>query len=257
MTKPSIHVWELFQEAVDTVRDNLAEALRFSGVVFILSILVTSAIYVAMIGAIAPPTIDPAIFEEGGAGMPTDILVASLINGIISFVVFAWVAIEWHRFALGGVRLPSILPRWDTGRVMRYLGNTVLLGVMIAFAVAFPFGLLIGILGAIGLGGFVALLPLVMMWVGYYVIFRAGLILPAAALDEPMRLRESMNRTQDIAGPLWGLAGLHLAVSFFGVMIISFLPAQSIVGVVLGGAIQWFLVLLSASLLSSVYKATR
>ena len=249
-------MWELFQQSVDSMRDNFSEALRFSGSVFIISIVLTSAIYVALIGAIAPPPFDPSAFEVGGEGMSDALLTSTLINGLILFVVFAWVAIEWHRFALGGVRLPSIFPKWSTDRVLRYIGNMILLGVMIAFAVAFPFGIIIGILGAIGLGGLTVFMPLVMLWVAYYVMFRAGLILPAAALDQPMRLRDSMNRTKDLAGALWGLAGLQLAVSFFGVLVASVLPPQSIIGVVVNGGVQWFLVILSASLLSSVYKAT-
>jgi len=247
----NITVMNLFNDAVSNVRDNIGEALRFSGVVFILSVLVTSAINVALIGQITAPTINPA-----DPNIPSDILFAGLINAIILFVVFAWVAIEWHRFALAGVQLPSILPGWNTKRMFGYVGNMILLGIMVAAVVAFPFGIIIAILNAIGLDSATMLLPFVMLWVAYYVMFRAGLVLPAAALDEPMKLSESMRRTGDIAGALWGLAGLQLAVSFFGVIITSLLPEQSVISVVISAAVNWFLVLLSASLLSSVYKST-
>ena len=245
-------VMGLFQNSVDAVRNNLGEALRFSGVVFILTILVTTAINVWLIGQIAPPPIDPEVPQ-----IPEEVLLATGLNFAILFVVFSWVAIEWHRFALGGVRLPSIFPTWNGARMLRYLGQVILLGVMIAFAVAFPFAIVIGIFQAIGLASATAFLPLVMIWVAYYVIYRAGMVLPAAALDQPLRLRDSMNMTKDMAGPLWGLAGLQLAISVFFMMLVQILPAQSIVGVVVSGVVQWFLVLLSASLLSSVYKATQ
>ena len=138
----------------------------------------TSAINVALIGEIAAPPLDPEATE-----MQPEVIAAALINALILFVVFAWVAIEWHRFALAGVRLPSILPTWESKRVFSYIGNMILLGIMIAMVVAFPFGIIIAILSSIGLGGATAFLPFVMLWVAYYVMFRAGLVLPAAALD--------------------------------------------------------------------------
>ncbi|MEM7241403.1 MAG: hypothetical protein AAF429_04390 [Pseudomonadota bacterium] len=247
-----ITVMGLFNDAVANVRDNITEALRFSGVIFILSVLVTSALNVMLIGEIAAPPIDPQ-----NPDIPPEVLTAMLVNAIILFVIFAWVAIEWHRFALANVRLPSILPTWETKRVFSYVGNMILLGIMIAMVVAFPFGIIIAIMTSIGLAEATAFLPFVMLWVAYYVMFRAGLVLPAAALDAPMKLSDSMRLTGDFAGALWGLAGLQLAVSFFGILITSLLPTQSVLGVVVSGAVNWFLVLLSASLLSSVYKASQ
>ena len=248
----NVNVFALFNDAVAKVRDNISEALRFSGVIFIISVFVTSTINVALTGEISAPVIDPNTTE-----FATEDLLAALVNAIILFVIFAWVAIEWHRFALAGVRLPSILPNWKNSRFFSYIGNMILLGVMIAMVVAFPFGILIAILSSIGLAGATAFLPIVMLWVAYYVMFRAGLVLPAAALDKPIKLSESMRLTGGLAGALWGLSGLQLAVSFFGVIITSLMPEQSVVGVVISAAVNWFLVLLSASLLSSVYKATQ
>ena len=117
-----------------------------------------------------------------------------LISLVISLIASSSIAVAWHRFALLGERPATIHLRFGRPE-FRYLLYSLLLGLFV-FAIVFALTLLLvvaGGLGGVGATGEAARnVMLIIMIVGMLVcapfVARAGLMLPAAAVDRPMGL---------------------------------------------------------------------
>ena len=104
--------------------------------------------------------------------------------------------------------------------------------------------------------GLVAILPIVniLFFISfYYLFFRAGLVLPSIALDETMSIRKSFRETKDISNEIWGLAAIVITMILSIGIISGILAPSNIIGVLVTSFFQWIVVMISASLMTTLY----
>jgi len=144
--------------------------------------------------------------------MDPKVAVVSFGLAILTLVAFASIAVNWHRYILldevpvGAERL-----RLD-GLVWRYIGNTILIGLILA-AAAIPVMLVIVLLafllGEVAAIVFVpAVIAMFFAFISYS--YRLGIKLPGVALGrEDYRFRDAL---EDSAGNFWRFVGLGVLV---------------------------------------------
>lgn len=177
----------LFLHAVRAVIDELPAALRLS--------LLPYLGVVAAVGWLEASYGDVTALAPAGDGppsVPPGLLLGTLALIAANLLMVSWVAVGWHRYRLLDEAPRGWVPRLEAGRVLRYLGYSIL--------VALAVGLIA--LGA-GTVAAVLLLPLfgpaaqivvvgVMLMVALVLFYRLGLILPAVATGRSMGFGEAM-----------------------------------------------------------------
>jgi hypothetical protein len=142
-----------------------------------------------------------------------------LVLGIIGLLGYALMAVLWHRHVLlsGSEGIDTPLP--DAPIYLRYLGRAIMVGfiqmlasVPIALASALLGGILVPALGGLALLAIGVLAGLAFLWIA----LRISLVLPAAAMGNPMTIQESWEATAPLSPVIWGiaalLAGLNMCV---------------------------------------------
>lgn len=173
-----------------------------------------------------------------------------LVFTIIYLVCFCWAAVVWHRYILLAERPGAVLPGFDIGRVLRYLGRALLVGIA-AMAVMLPMMLLIMLTLGLGIGdGFIFSLVYMVL----FVILSAGalslsLVLPATAIGARLTFGEALGASRGRIGSFLLLALVLVIVGGLS----EFFPvdgwpraAVSIVG-------AWFSSTLGLSVLTTLY----
>ena len=148
----------------------------------------------------------------------------SFVLGVLTMVAFASIAVNWHRYILLD-EVPQGMQRLRLdGPVWCYLGNTVLM-VLIMMAVGIPIALILTLL-AVALGNasvifvFPAYVALALALVSYS--YRLGIKLPSVALGRrDYRFKHALS---DSAGNFWRFVGLGVLV----------LIIMMIIGIVVG-----------------------
>lgn len=237
--------WQIFTHSVRLVFSNLDHALRVSLVLY----LVQAASQVALF--LNPP--DTQVIDGIEVPMPSpDMILQSLVLGILAVIASLWIAVAWHRFVLKEEYPSGWLPRWHGAYMLAYLGRSILLGLLIALAVtvaAVPLGLIITLVP-----GLVGALPLMMIGFGAYLFFRLSVMLPAAALGEKLTLGDAWNASKGETGTLLTLTAIVVAAS-----IVIQLPSMlhnnpgSVINLIYGLVVNWFATIIGISLLTTLY----
>lgn len=190
--------YQLLRHVMTQVFGNLGSAARITLVLLLIP---------AAILAITNPGILTGEFYrldvETGQNDFSGIGVAGLI---IAFVVAAicwfWAAVAWHRFVLLEEYPTGLFPKWHGTKIGNYFGNGVLV-FLIVLAIGFALGIVIGIVALVFQSEAVAL------FLGFGLLFglswtatRIGLILPAAAIGEQLRVGESWKATAPVSGQI-------------------------------------------------------
>lgn len=150
--------------------------------------------------------------DAGGALMVQVILVPAAL-----VAVFA-VGLAWHRYILREqVLLPGeMLQAWRDlafyGWALIRLSLVLLLVLLVLMAIL---GIVVAMIPGDGVSLFYLMPPLLAI-VPAWLALRLGLGLPAAALGQPLTLRESYDRTAPLAMPLLGTALLMLIPALVG-----------------------------------------
>lgn len=232
----------ILRHALRMVFGNFADALK-------VSLVLTLAGFALL--SLAAPAPQPGL--ESAPVMGPGELGMFLVGLMVNFVLGAWVAVAWHRFVLLQEYPASFLPSWRGPEVMTYIGRLLLVGaVLVAVGVAallvlaiFPFTAILGPGAVLATGAITGFLLAV-------VSFRISLILPAAALGREMSLGESWRQTAPLALDIAGLAAIVMVFAlFFGVLS---LPGP--IGLVVSFVVNWIGVMVSASLLTTLYGMT-
>jgi len=197
-----------------------------------------------------------------------------IVAVVIGIVCWLWAAVSWHRFVLLEEYPNAVLPKWYGSNIANYFGNTILVG-LIMMAAGLGFGIVIGIVGAILQNAAVLLVFGVALIFGLsWVATRIGLILPAAAIGQSLRIGESWKATAPVSGqimlPIIVIAIvstiLNQAVIFaFGTSIpvtgapegtLPFAQEQivlSMPGVILNTLVTWLQLLVNLALMTTLY----
>ena len=185
------------------------------------------------------------------------ILFAIIIMAATTTVLFCWVAVAWHRYALREEHPGRFLPRWHGDAASKYLGSSLRI-----FFVSIPIGLLLGIVFGVisalaGQGTFIStdggVLGRAFNFLVGYALLRFALILPTAALGGRMKLGESWTLTEPFAMPVFVAQVFNMG--FFSV---PFLVAQTPLGASLNSfayfaVATWLQVMVGISILTTLY----
>ncbi len=244
----------LLLHAIRMIVNNLGDALKASIGPFA---LLAVALFL-LAGAFDVPLSAVGDLGAQGAGMDPQVAASvglfSLVAAVLYLVVFAWVAVTWHRFILLA-EYPPIFPSPAGKPIGTYLLKSVqlaLLMIVVLIPAGFAAGLLLapiamgspvigGVAIAVALGGIAGF-----MWL------RLGLALPATAIGESFGIRDSWARTQPMSGTIFGVAVLLILMNLV-IGIPAALAGPNIVGVLLDLAATWFTLMVGVGILTTLY----
>ncbi|CUH51488.1 hypothetical protein [Shimia marina] len=233
--------WKLFKHALRMVTGNWREALK----IFLLPSVATMAFTAVFIFILA-------FLQESGFGSVL-VTMVGLVGFFLFLCVLFWPLVNWHRFVLLEELPRSWVPTFHEQRVLSYLGNVVILWLL-TLVVMIPLALIIFLSFSAGFGKevFWGLTPLycflAVLWLS------VSIILPAAAVGKPLRIREALAATNGAGWTLFLLlilvGILQIFLEFIG-QIISVLPDYVEMPVLAVGVAFWGL--LNVSILTTLY----
>lgn len=196
-----------------------------------------------------PPAPPPEASPETTGPMPgIEIGATGLINLLVGFVTYVMFAVAWHRRYLVGNEGQTIAAalRWGP-RHWRFSGRfLVLMGIVIAvgWLVSIPMVVVAGSGAGLASPSFVLLFFVVFVVLGL-VYGRLLLVLPAAAKDEPLGFRDSLERTRGRSLLMFGV-GVLPPFPVLVVMLLVLAPVTAALVGAIGPSISLMFVILLA-----------
>jgi len=237
--------WQIFRHSFNLVMANLDQALRLSLVLY----LVQSAY--TIYSFLNPPEMT----EFEGTQIPVmapDTILPTIVLGLLAVIASLWIAVAWHRFALTGETAIGWVPRFHGSEIISYLGRSILIGILVVLGVvvvSIPVGII-----SIGLPWLAGVMSLILIGLAAYLFFRLGIMLPAAALGETLKLGDAWEATKGQSGPI-----LMLALIVVGASIVIQLPSwfnddpTSIISLIYSLVVNWFATIIGISVLTTLY----
>jgi hypothetical protein len=231
--------WQIFKHSVSMVLRNFGKALHIWAVPWVIAGVIVFGLALAF----------GLTFEE----QPQD--GALILVGLVALVVFIaaalWVAVAWHRYILLEDAPKGILPPLHQDRILAYLGKGFILFLLFLVAAAIVFGIIAAL--AVVIPALAVVLGVAVGLAMIVVFYRLSVILPAAALGEPLSLSRALEETRGSTGTIVVIAVcmvlLQLVLQGI-VMILSFIP---LVGIVVSLAVTMFTTMLGISILTTLY----
>ena len=258
--------YQLLRHVVQQVFGNLGAAARIT--------LVLILIPIGILLATNPGVLTGAAFQFDPAAEPSDFagigLFGVLLAVVAGVICWLWAAVAWHRFVLLEEYPTGLFPSWRGSNIANYFGNSILI-FLIMVGVGFAVGIVIGIILA------VVQAPALAIFLGIGLVFglswvatRIGLILPAAALGEKLKISESWRATAPVSGqiilPIFVLALVSAIlnqgiIAAFGEVTITQaqfgVEQQHVtlngVGTALSLVVTWLQMLLNLALMTTLY----
>lgn len=228
--------WQIFTHSVRQVFGNLTDALRISGLLYIVQMMIVVAMGVT-------------------SGDVMQINPAKVLLVVAVALVFSlWIAVAWHRFVLRGEGGTSLLPPFHGPEALRYLGRSLLIGLVIA-AVAAVLGMAIMPLGLMLAGPLLGAMisSLLLMVPVFMVMLRLSIPLPAIAMGQNIGFSEGWKATYGETGVFFGLALLLAVFSILlGVPEALFRP-DSIPALLWTLTSGWVQMMVGVSILTTLY----
>ena len=191
--------------------------------------------------------------DMGQMTNPGLLFLAVLAGIVVSAITYCWAAVGWHRFVLLEEYGNGIVPKWHGSKVLSYLGRAFLIGLVVVVIAFLTSLLLAGAVMAIPSQGFAFILATGWVLGMTWVITRIGLILPAAALGQPMSIGESWQATKPVATDLLvPLLVIALAITLLNELIML-LFTNSALGMIPLAFLYWIQILLNLSLMTTLY----
>ena len=227
---------KLFMHSVRLLFDNLRTALRITGLVYLLCILLPSFLFVR---GEQPPTPEQMLLQSAAA-------VVSLAGGM-------WIAVAWHRYILLGEMPNGLLPEFNGRRVLSYFGWSILLGLILLPVIIAT--ALVGVgLGSIGGPAAIIVAGLVSVFAVTAVLYRMAPILPALAVDRRLRLGEAWQATSGATGDILVLTLLTaIMVTFIDVPALAFTGPTAFLGLAWQAVTGWFILLVGVGIMTTLY----
>lgn len=186
---------ELFVHSVRLVTSDWRNALRISGVLYLIC-----AIPSVLIALIFPQPVDPSQIGAAAAGA----ILPNLVAGILYAVAFVWLAVAWHRYVLANEVPPGPIPEFNGPRLLTYFGYSLLI-VVVLVGIGIVMGIVSFAVGAI-LGPLLLVVPVFFYFVMTVIGYRLSPLLPAAALERRLLLGEAWSATSGASGAIAVLA---------------------------------------------------
>ncbi|MEC3860691.1 hypothetical protein VK792_05295 [Mesobacterium sp. TK19101] len=193
-------------------------------------------------------------FPADGLALPSLGLMSLFFVAYILAIL--WMAVAWHRYCLLAEYPGAFLPNFHGDRIAAYFGRMLML-VLIAMVIgglgSFVIGLVIGtgsgsfgvVGGALGLTGMLALI---------WAFQRLSIILPAAAIGEPLTLGEAWAATAPLSMPIIGVLVLLLLFSLaMGLAVGALTLIHPAIGMLGNLIMSWLQTVLGLSILTTLY----
>ena len=241
--------WKLILHSFNMIFGNLAEALKVSVGPILIGLLLIGISFFGL--GLNFDFISQ--MEQGRSSNAGAALMFVLLAIVIFTVVFAWIAVAWHRFVLLE-QYPGMLPAFKGQPIGAYIGKTLVLSLLVAL-VAFAFAFVIGFLTAVTASMGVAIfLGVALGFAVSYLWLRIGLVLPATALREPLKVSESMAATKPMSGTIFGVSVILAVLNFLISLIIGQVyNFAGIIAFVLDVAVNWVFIMVGISILTTLY----
>lgn len=230
--------WRILMHAFKMIFSNWQEAIKLSFVPFASVV----ALSIALVFLLEPtPNTTPSVFNG----------VIGIIAVLVMIACYAWIAVNWHRFVLLE-EYPNAIPRFPTQTVLGYIWQSIKISVPLILGV-------LSVLIVVQLLSF--MLPMVVsiafsvliLFIAGIFTMRLGITLPAASVGQKLTLREALQKTDHLNGAIIGVIFLMLAVNVVATMIITGITIIPFIGLAIDLVVQWFMLLLGASLLTTIY----
>lgn len=239
--------YQLLRHVVQQVFGNIGQAARLT---LLLSLVAPVFLY------LTNPQVFAAVYtgaEIDPGTMPQVSFGALFLAIVLGIIAWCWAAVGWHRYVLLEEPAMGILPRWIGSRVFAYLGRVIVVGLVLVLAL-FGAGFVVGLIVTIAplplVGG---LLGLGLVIFASWLFVRIGLVLPAAALGEPLRIGESWAETRPVSG------AIVLPIIVIGVVaaiangLVGLVFGVTVIGLALSAAVSWLQLLLNLALMTTLY----
>lgn len=240
---------ELFKRALGQVLRHLDEALAVSGLIWV---------GLAALEIVLAVMIDRSVVGEGAsAQVPPNVAMLVMLVMVGMVVASCWVAVEWHRFALLGERPTSAFPRFHGAETARYFFASLKIGLLIVLFSSIAAGVVANLLGQAlieQLG--VIIVFAVIALPAFYAFYRVSPSLTAAAIGEKVRMAEAWRSTQGIGKPIFQTVILQMLLIMF-VQLPSMVLGTGVVGTLYQLGAGWIVLMVSVSLLSTIYDLSR
>lgn len=227
--------WRLVLKAVQLVVNNLVMAVVFS------------LPYVLGSVALARATVTVVDVDTGAFAVGPFLLL------LVAFVLlFLWTAVSWHRYILLEEVPGHSAPLVSWGPMFGYLGKIIVFALLSIPAMMVLSGFFLSQLSSVmttTLGSTIVLTLVGMVFM--YVFFRLSPVLPAAALEIPMRIGQAWGLTSAHGGAIYGVVLFTGAMSLLsqGFAALPHGPITWVLTIV----VQWLNLMIGLSLLTTLY----
>lgn len=181
--------------------------------------------------------------------------------GLCALMGYVLMAILWHRHVLLSETDHADDLRPSASIVLSYVWRAILVGLMQLLATipivigTAAIGAVIGMTAGLGGSAFLGLvIGLLASVVFVWIALRLSVVLPAAALGQPMKIFESWRETAPISGPLWGVAALLAAINIgINGLAAMILPEAAVVSALISACVYMIEGLVFVSVLTTLY----
>ena len=243
----------LFRHVVSQVFGNLGQAAKITAipsmVLVALGYFILGSFFAEMDRLASDPAFAELSSQERGQIVGEQSVEILLILPVL-LVVFAWVAVAWHRYVLVE-EYSGWAPQFSPGRVLGYAWRWLLI-ILLLILVFIPIAIVAGIiLGILGLEGSI-LINMGASFLLSWMLVRWSLILPAWSIGEKMTIGASWNVTKDVSGEIL-VPILGFAILFPVVQQVIALLSLGAVSVMLAVVALWIQLLVNLALLTTLY----
>ncbi|WP_299950123.1 hypothetical protein [uncultured Ruegeria sp.] len=242
--------WQIFVHSVRMVFGNLKQVLQIT----VGPAVIATAVIVGLVLALGIPL---ETFDESVEGLPPGVSAVSFfificVLLVVIFITMFWIAVSWHRFILLEEYPTGILPTFRFDRILAYFGRILMLGILVMIAYI-PMVLVFAVLGE-GLAGISVILMIIYTIFLVICFYRLSIILPAAAIGNPISLSEAWNNTTGVGGSIL----LLLVVAFLFQVLVQLVFTMLAIIPVLGVLLTVFLgtlvlPMISVSIFTTMY----
>ena len=246
--------FQIIRHAFRMVFGNLTDALKVSVGPYLILMMIFIAT-IAFLGETGGMMMPSAPMGGGEPMRPAASLAILFLVFVILFIV-SWVAVAWHRFILLE-EYPGLLPQLAGRPVWPYVGRSIVYALVLILA-GLPLFFLVGLLAMpmmmagegfagmlvfVGISGF-----LTFLWL------RIAIALPSVAVGKPITMGDAWRASKPASGTMFGVALLLMAINGLATLVTAQISQiLPLVGFVLDVAVQWTVLMLGVSILTTFY----
>lgn len=253
-------IFALTRHALHLIASNFGAALRLTGPIFALQLLIVAGVSLILTGRLQDVSLNLGYFSAA-TGFWSFFVVVLLTNIVVSFLL-AVMAVRWHRFVLMEntdlAQLGAVMPRYILRAILIWL-----IFMLLMFVAMLPGSILIGMLSSIGWGSFPiisivflfisAIVVLFISAIAFWLLARISLGLPAAAVGKTMGIGESWGVTTKMSGAIFVAALAQVALSFGTTEILKMLHPSLTLYFLIEQVAYWFEIMFGISVLTALY----